>query len=743
MVFKVMQTLSALAQMARERTFSRTPSGATAATAAPLSPPTWTVADALVELARRHDVDTEAAALMAGLPRYEGDLDPRLAPIALARVGLDGSWSNRSITQVRADCLPCLAPLASGGVVLIVGAPAAGLLELAQGAETLTVLATDLAPLTTGSVLVVGTADPINGSPVSDERAQIVKSPRKWILAQFLSNRRLLTQLAITAVFLNLCALAIPLYMRSVYDRVVPNMAIESLWALSLGVFLALGFEWAFKNVRHTFVDAIGLRLGQLVQHKVMNSLLNARLSAAPVHSGGVSMALRDIENLSVLMPNALVTLCVDLPFFVLFATVLYLLGGPVVLAAVLGGLALALVGLYANIGLVRASNKSSQLSKARANLIVDMVEGLPAVKAAQAQGRFLRSWDVLSDHSGVMQRQVREWNDLPASAAGFIVQMVTVLVMIIGIFQIKAGALTVGGLVACTLLAGRAMVPISTAVALLSRGYQALSQFVGLTDLLALEPERDSADEAVRGRRIKGAVAFHDVSFAYPGNSHPALKNISISIQAGEKVAIIGRSGSGKSTLMQIIAGLQAPSEGVVLVDGFNVAQYSAIQLREAIAYAAQDPALFDLTVRENVLLGLTNVPEQRIETALKIAGVDQFTSKHPEGLGLKAGARGLRLSGGQRQSIALARALVRDPQVLLLDEPTSAMDIMTEQTVLTQLKQELGSRTLILSTHRMSLLALVDRVIWLDGGKVIADKPRDEVLRLFQGQAGSQQVA
>jgi ATP-binding cassette, subfamily C, bacterial LapB len=701
--------------------------------------PVYPIAEALVLLAARNGVTTESSALLAGLPRHNDDLDPKLAPIALARVGLHGEWGS-GLSRAQ---LPCLAPLLNGQAAVVVGLHETGEVELAGPDGIVVVSAQAFAAVSTGKALTVGTADPVNGSAVSDERAAIRKSPKHWILAQFFSNRKLLVQLGTTAALLNLCALILPLYMRSIYDRVVPNLAVESMWALSLGVMIALGFEWAFKGVRSNFVDAVGMRMGQLVQHKVMFGLLNAKLSKAPVQSGSVQMALRDIEGMAILLPNALVTLFVDLPFFIIFCVALYLMGGWVVLAAVLGGVALALSGLVANIGLVRASAKATQLSRARTNLIVDTVEGLAALKAAQAQGRFLRAWDVLSDHAGVNARRVREWIEAPASTAGFVMQTVTVLVIVIGVFQIKAGALTVGGLVACTLLAGRAMVPISTAVTLLSKGYQALSQFAGLSDLLALEGERDQPDEAVRGRAIKGGLTFSDVAFTYPDTSQPALRDVNVVIKPGEKVALIGRSGSGKTTLMQLIAGLHEPSAGVMLLDGFNIGQYGASQLRSAVSYVAQDATLFDLSVRDNILLGQTNVSDAQIDDALRLAAVDQFTSRHPEGLGLKAGARGHRLSGGQRQCVALARAIVRDPRVLVLDEPSSAMDIATEQAVMANLKAYLGDRTLILSTHRLQLLALVDRVIWLDNGKVIADKPRDEVLRMFQGQANDAKVA
>jgi ATP-binding cassette, subfamily C, bacterial LapB len=695
------------------------------------------IVDVLVAVAARAGQRTEAAALTAGLPRVGDDLDFRLAPIALARLGLQGGWDKRPLASLASGGLPAVLLLKDDRALLLLAAKAKGQWQIWDGQAERVVDSASLGHVYAGEAMAVGTADPVNGAEVADEREAIRTAPRRWIIGQFLQNKRLLVQLAVAAAFLNLCALTIPLYLRAIYDRVVPNLAIETLWALSLGVLIVLLFELAFKGVRSTFIDAIGLRMGQLVQHKVMASLLGARMSAAPTSSGMVSTAMRDIESMTILLPSALVTFFVDLPFFLVFAALIWMIGGPVVAAAFLGAVALVLVGLVANLGLKRASARANQLAQARANLTVDIVEGLPTLKAAQAQGRFLRAWDVIADHSGITARKARDWSDLPVSVAGMIMQAVTVGVVIIGVFQLQAGALTVGGLVACTLLAGRAMVPISSAIQILSRAHQSLSQFVGLTSLLALEPERDQSDESLRAKALQGEIALKDVTFAYPGDSRPALQGLNVSIRPGEKVAVIGRSGSGKSTLMQLVAGLYQTGQGAVLIDGHNANQYAASQLRRGIAYAAQDAALFDMSVRENILLGFDEVTPDGFERALKVAGVDVFTQKHPEGLGLKAGARGGKLSGGQRQSIVLARALVRNPAVLLLDEPTAAMDIATEQAVIRGLKATLGDTTLILSTHRMALLQLVDRVLWLEDGRLVADKPRDDVLAMFKAQA------
>lgn len=693
--------------------------------------------EALVLLAKAAGVETSLEALTAGLPIAKQQMDPRLAPIALARVGLDGQWRELALNRLEAALLPALVHLPAGGCLVARDIAAPGYVNLIDAAGTHLTSLESLAALGKVSLLSCGTADPVNGTDALDDRSELRANPKRWIVGQLLTDRKLLGQLCLTAAMANLLALSVPFYLRAVYDRVVPNLAIETLWALSLGVMIALVTELAFKSIRTGFVDAIGVRLSHIVQHKVMNALMQARLAKAPNLSGSVSIALRDIDQLAVTLPGAVAVFLVDLPFFLIFAAVLWHLGGPVVVAALAGGVFIAAVGLWANIHLRKQSARSTQLSQARANAIVDAVEGLPTLKAYQAQGQFMRSWDKLTDHAAMTATRTREWAEKPMHAASFLVQLVTVMVIIIGVFQIQANVLSVGGLVASTLIAGRAMVPVSNAVGIISRAYQGLSQFASLSSLLSLEPEKDISDPTVRERPIEGELRLNMVTFAYEGSAAPALSGVTLAIGRGEKVALIGKSGSGKSTLLHLLAALQQPDSGTFLIDGFNADHYAASQLRRAIVLQGQDMQLFDATIFENLTIGVDTIDEALLRGALRAAGIEGFIAQQSDGLSFKPGPRGARLSGGQRQAVMLARALARPSAVLLLDEPTSAMDIASEQTVIAGLRAAAADKTLIIATHRLALLELVDRVIWLDQGRIVADKPRDEVMAMFRAQS------
>lgn len=689
--------------------------------------------EALVALAALCGRETSAEMLVAALPASGGALDPRHAPFALARAGLEASWTARRATVVAMADVPLLATVADGGCVVIEAVEPAGKLRIRDAAGTRAVAARDLDPLLAGELLACGHVDPANGDTAAEAGELAQRNPRLWLLGSFLGERRMLAQLVAAAVLLNLCALAIPLYMRAIYDRVVPNLAIESLWALSAGVVLVLLFEFGFKHVRQAYVDAIGVRVGHAVQHRAMASFLNAR-NARTQSSGGLMTALRDVEGLSLLVPQAVVTFLVDLPFFALYLALIAMIGGWAVAAPVIGGVALAIVGVVCNYAVKLSSRRSSKLMQARQDLAVDVADGIATIKANQAEGHFLQRWDVVSDHLAISGKTTRKWNELPGSMAGLLVQMVTVLVIVIGVFQIKAGVMTTGALVAATMLTGRAMVPVSAAIGLASKAYQSLAQFAGLAAIIALPPERQVSDPAVRRARVRGDFRLADVGVVHPGAAAPSLSGITLSIAPGEKVALIGKSGSGKTTLLHLLAGLAEAQSGLLTIDGHAAAHYATAQLRRGLVYSAQDATLFDATIWENILLGMDEPDEDVVEAAIRASGLDGFVSRTVEGYCRRVGPRGSRLSGGQRQSVLLARALVRDPTVLLLDEPTASMDVGSEQAVIRGLRDATRDRTLIVATHRLALLDMVDRVIWLDDGKVTADRPRDEVVAMLR---------
>jgi ATP-binding cassette, subfamily C, bacterial LapB len=694
------------------------------------------ILEALTQAASLCGTPATASQLVAGLPIPAGkQLDIRLAPIALARLGLHAELTTLTVARLSSEQCPAMLMLRDGSCVILTHVVAGHISLVAQDGPR-DVEAAHLAALSDGTGFVIGRSDPVNKATSEEEQSFAMASPKRWIIGQFLEQRTLLIQLAFASVLLNLCAFIVPLFLRSVYDRVVPNLAFETLWALSLGVIIALMFEFGLKNVRATFIDALAIRVGLMVQHKVMNGLLRSRLADAPTQPGGVLAIVRDVESLSTLIPNGIVTFCIDIPFFFLFLALIGSIGGSVTLVAFAGGVAVAAAGFWAHNSLSRASQKSSEISKARSNLIIDTVEGLSTIKTSRARGRFLGYWDLLADHQALGARHMRHYSDTPNYLSALTMQLVTIGVVLVGIYQLKDGSLTVGGLVACTMLAGRAMVPVSNAVQILSRMQQSLAVFSGLSRLLALKPEADQRSGIATPQTLSGDIRLQSVSLTYGKDTQPVLQNITLRIAPGERIGIIGRSGSGKSTLLHLISGLLQPTTGQITVDGVDLAQFPADVLRSQMAYAPQDALLFEGQLQENILLDGSTPEPERFANVVNATGVAAFAKPHAEGFQLNVGARGTRLSGGQRQSALLARALLQDTPMILLDEPTAAMDVGTELAVMQGLRNLSAGKTLLLATHRMNLLDLVDRVIWMDSGRIVADKPRAEILAMFQAQ-------
>ncbi|MDQ1159328.1 ATP-binding cassette subfamily C protein LapB [Sphingomonas sp. SORGH_AS 950] len=686
--------------------------------------------DAIVKIAENSGITVGSVDLSASLPMSGGDLDARFAPFACARVDLDARWERRNVRKLAEAHLPAVLCLIDGGYLVARARSSAGELTIIDGTGERLVPIDEVAAATTDQMLIVGHVDSVNGSLACDQRERIRANPRTWLFSCFLSERRNFAQLLLAALLLNMCAFAIPLYMRAIYDRVVPNLAVDTLWALSFGALLILVFECLFKQTRSVFIDAIGLRVGQGIQHRAMASVLHARIDKSNWTVGSLMTALRDIESMAMLAPHAAATFCVEIPFFFAFLALIAMIGGWVAVVPLFGALAMSLIGLASAYGLKFGSHRSSKLVQARSNLVADVVGSLHTIKSNQAEGRFLRRWDILSDHVGMNGKATRHWQEIPAVASAFIVQAVTIGIVVISIYQIRAGVMTAGALIACNMLAGRAMGLVSSAIGIIGKGYQSLTQFGALANLLALEPEVETSDMAVKARPFVGQLAFENAGYAYPDTSAPVLHDINLEIAPGEKIGIIGLAGSGKSTLLKLLGGLVAPTSGAFLIDGHAVEQYAASLLRENIAFATQDATLFDDTIYENIVLGRAAPDPALLERALKTSGVHQFVTQSKEGLSRTVGGGGCRLSGGQRQAVVLARAFMRDPRILLLDEPTASMDIDGEQAVIRGLREFSTDRTLVIATHRFAVLDLVDRVLWMENGRILADQPRDQLL-------------
>ncbi|MHB9878856.1 type I secretion system permease/ATPase [Pacificimonas sp. ICDLI1SI03] len=566
------------------------------------------------------------------------------------------------------------------------------------------------------------------------------KPPRfaDWLMEPMRENRSVYHRVALAAVFINIFALASSLFTMVVYDRVVPNNAVDSLIALSIGLGIVIIFDFILKLLRSYFTDLAGASIDRDVGSRVFEQLLSVRLDAKRGSTGALAGLMRELETLRDFFASATVTAIVDVPFILLTLTVIAVIGGPVVFVPAAMVPLVILAGYLTHPAMDRLSAKGMGQGLLKQTVLVETIGGLETVKVAGAGRMLTGRWvDAIDEHAETSLRQRLIGNigiTLSQSA-----QMISYAgVVIVGVGRIAENELSMGGLIACSILAGRAVAPLAQIANLLSRLTTTRAAYRQINGLMNTRREGPSG-EALQLANPRGDIEFRNVSFKYPNTVEKALDGVSFTIRAGEHVAVLGRVGSGKSTIAKLVLGLYEPEEGTVLVDGLDVRQIDPMTLRTKIGTTMQETVLLSGTVRDNITLGREHIDDEEMLRAAKMAGTHGFMQHVTNGYDRRLADRGEGLSGGQRQSIGLARALAGRPNILLLDEPSSQMDAQTEEKVLQRIQQEVADRTTIVITHRPPFLKLVDRIILMDRGKVVADGPKEKVMELLRKRQGS----
>ena len=558
-----------------------------------------------------------------------------------------------------------------------------------------------------------------------------IASTNHWLKGPLLANSKVYGQTVLAAFFVNFLGLISSFFIMTVYDRVIPNNAMESLAALTIGVLVAHLFDFVLKSLRGYFIDVAGQRLDASVGAKVFDNLMAMRLGARKGGVGETAGLVKEFENLRDFFSSATLTAIVDIPFILVFIGAIAAIGGPIAFVPLIGVFAAMIVALVTQPLILKNTKEAMKEGHLKHSVLIETLSGLETVKSVAAGDLMRRRW-----RTGVLKHARiatvgRFINQLAVNFSGFAQQGAQVGVVVVGVLMVGSQALSMGGLIACVILTGRAMAPLAQIASLLGRVAGALSSYKALDALMATRSEIDPTRTYLRRSALAGRIEFRDVSFAYPGSTTKALDGVSFAIEEGERVAVLGRNGSGKSTIIRLALGIYEPGEGQVMIDDTDLRQINPADLRAHVGAVLQDVCLFSGSIRENIALGLAKISDEDILEAAKIAGVHDFVGAAEAGYDQRLGERGEGLSGGQRQSIALARALASKPRVLLLDEPTSALDSQAEAEMIARLRRATDARTLLLVTHRMAMLKLGDRIIVLDRGRIVLDGHPTDIIR------------
>lgn len=575
----------------------------------------------------------------------------------------------------------------------------------------------------------------------AEHRDDIAAEPQvgHWFWASLAQNRWAYTQVLLAAVLANVLGLVISLFTMVVYDRVLPAGALDSLVALTTGVALALIFDFLIKSLRASFIDDAGLRADHVMGRRIFDNLLDMQMYAKRGSTGAISQIMREFETLRDFFTSATLVAIVDLPFVFLFIAAVAFIGGPMAFVPLVTVVLVLIIGAGVQPMLSRLARMSFADGQTKQSVLVETISGLESIKVVGAAPQMRLRWENAMERQSDHSARSREITQFAINATGFLQQAAQVVIVVYGAVLITQGQTSMGALIACVMLTGRALAPLGQLAQTLTRLNQARMSYKGLNVLMASASERPPARSWISRPKLNGDITFDDVSFAYPNQNVSAVSNLSFSIKTGEKVAIIGRIGSGKSTISRLLLGLYQPSKGQVRVDGIDIQQIDPGDLRRNIGAVLQDIWLFSGTIRENIAIGAIRPRDHDILAAAQVAGVDEFVARHPSGYDLMLSERGEGLSGGQKQAITLARALVGRPPILLLDEPTSATDMHSEAALMARLKAETAGRTLVIVTHRTALLELVDRVIVIDQGRIVADGPKSEMIKARKPEASN----
>ncbi|MBF0449068.1 MAG: type I secretion system permease/ATPase [Magnetococcales bacterium] len=688
--------------------------------------------ECLLFMCRHFDLPVSRAAIRDGLSGDDQELTLSQFTQVAERQGLVAAIGPHKLSQINQAMLPLIVPLQFGRAVVIIAKNSDDTFVVADPknvSRDTTVTLSELEALFLGHVIVCRTT--ANNSRKSN---QTQSSAKHWFWAPIRRNWWIYGQVLLAAFLSNVLSLSVMIFIMVVYDRIIPNNATESLLVLTIGVGIALLFDLIVKSLRAIFVDRAGERADLSMGMQLYNHLLDISMAERRGSTGTLASMLREFESLREFFTSASLVALVDLPFILLFIGVIYLVGGPLAYVPIITVPLILLMGLLVQPVMRRLAKDSIKQNQQKQSVVVETLTGLETIKTSRAAPIMRNRWqNAILDHSKFSSKS-RWVSQIMLNITGFSQQVAQVAVIVYGAALVQKGEVTMGALVASVMMTSRCLAPLAQLAQTLTRIFHIRASYDALNKLMHRQTERVEGRSYISRSKLEGKIEFRHVFFRYPEQDNDALSDISFTINPGEKVAFLGKIGSGKSTVARLLLGLYEPLEGSILVDNTDLRQIDPSDLRANIGSVLQDICLFTGSVRQNIAMGGNRPSDEEILRVAELAGVHDFISQTPQGYDLLLAERGEGLSGGQRQAIAIARALISKPSILLMDEPTSSMDGASELQLIKRLKVEMSEKTLIVVTHRTTLLELVDRVIVIDRGRVVADGPKS----ILQGPPG-----
>ncbi|MDB2703498.1 type I secretion system permease/ATPase [Methylophilaceae bacterium] len=682
----------------------------------------------LVLIADHYKIKTNQNQLKAGLPLVNERLTPDLFIRAASKVGLFAKLATRSLSNVSSLLLPAIINLKNEDCLLLtkidIKNNSAQIITSNNIKKTISL--PELEEIYDGTIFL------ISDNYKFDARSAETQEQKNdhWFWGTIALSWRIYRDVLIASLLINIFALVGPLFTMNVYDRVVPNQAIDTLWVLASGVFLVYIFDFIIRMLRGYFVDIAGKKSDILISANIFERVMGMKLVNRPVSIGAFASNLKDFESIRDFITSATILSVIDLPFVIIFLLVIAYVGSTLVFIPIAAIILIILYGFLIQPILRTSIEKAFKASSQKNATLIEGLNGIETIKTLRMEGAMQSRWERSTAYISEWSIRSKFISSSATNFCLFIQQISIVIVIIYGVYLIGAGEVTMGGLIATVLLTSRAISPVSQATNLSTRFYHAKAAYSSLDGIMNQPIERQNNSDYLNLDKIKGEISFEDVSFTYPNEKESVLKNINIKINEGERIGFLGKVGSGKSTIFKLILKLYDPDQGMVKFDGLDSNQINIDELRKHIGYIDQNPNLFFGTLKDNIVSGFPEASDDQMLAVSKLTGVHAFASNHPLGYNMPVGEQGVKLSVGQRQSVAIARALIGQSPILLLDEPTSALDKTNENLLKNNLLKSTSNKTLLLITHRTSMLDIVDRIIVVEGGRVVADGPKKDII-------------